>query len=312
MKSWRFIILSLLAACTPRIEAAGPALAPPALESDALAMPDGARLPLRRWFPQEPPFAVVLALHGFNDYSKAFEGPASWLAARGVAVYAYDQRGFGQAPHPGLWAGTGTLTGDLRQAARLIRGRHPSLPFFILGDSMGGAVTLAALASSDPPACQAAILVAPAVWGRATMIWLQRAGLWLAAHTLPSATASGRGLNRKPSDNIEMLRALGRDPLVIKETRIDAIHGLTDLMDEALASAPLQKAPLLLLYGAKEEIIPNEATQLFLKGLPHPDRQQARFYENGYHMLLRDLNPEQPLLDILDYLASKSILGSTR
>ncbi|CAA6604036.1 Lysophospholipase [Rhodospirillaceae bacterium LM-1] len=292
----------LLGACAPRIESAGLATMSPAMSEDALIMADGAKLPLRRWFPEEPPFAVVLALHGFNDYSKAFEMPGAWLANRGVAVYAYDQRGFGSAPHPGLWAGAKTMTGDLRMAAKLIQQRHPATPFFILGDSMGGAVTLAALASDAPPACDAAILVAPALWGRDAMIWPQRAALWLAAHTLPFVTVSGRGLNRKPSDNIEMLRALGRDPLVIKQTRMDAIHGLTDLMDEALSSAPKQKGPLLLLYGGQEEIIPNEATKRFLAGLPRPDIQQTRFYPDHYHMLLRDLNPEGIYQDILDYI----------
>lgn len=302
----------LLAACAPHLEPAGPAVAEPRLNDDALVMADGAKLPLRRWFPDEPPFAIVLALHGFNDYSKAFERPGAWLAQHGVAVYAYDQRGFGQAPHPGLWAGSKAMTDDLRAAAHLLKQRHPTTPLFLLGDSMGGAVTLAALASDNPPDCQAAILVAPAVWGRDTMIWPQRAALWLAAHTLPFVTASGKGLGRKPSDNIEMLRALGRDPLVIKQTRFDAIHGLTDLMDEALHSAPRQQKPFLLLYGGKEEIIPNEATRRFLVGLPRTDIQETRFYPEHYHMLMRDLKPEDVYQDILNYLASKSIRGSTK
>jgi hypothetical protein len=37
---------------------------------------------------------------------------------------------------------------------------------------------------------------------------------------LPGLKVTGRGLGITPSDNLEMLRALGRDPLVIKETRI--------------------------------------------------------------------------------------------
>ncbi len=41
-----------------------------------------------------------------------------------------------------------------------------------------------------------------------------------------------------PSDNIEMLRALGKDPLVIKRTRIDALKGLVDLMSNAETALP--------------------------------------------------------------------------
>ena len=41
-----------------------------------------------------------LGLHGFGDYSiNAFDLPAPLFTARGVAIYAYDQRGFGAAPH---------------------------------------------------------------------------------------------------------------------------------------------------------------------------------------------------------------------
>src|SRR5205814_80154 len=62
---------------------------------------DGTVLPLRQWLPAGPVKAVILALHGFNDYSNAFEGPGDAWAKRGIATYAYDQRGFGAAPERG-------------------------------------------------------------------------------------------------------------------------------------------------------------------------------------------------------------------
>src|SRR3546814_6119284 len=100
---------------------------------------------------------------------------------------------------------------------------------------MGGAVVVAALAGPQPPEAAGAILAAPAVWGRSTMPFHQRAALWLSARLFPSARLSGRGLGIQASDNIEMLRALGRDPLFIKETRVDAIHGVVNMMEAELA-----------------------------------------------------------------------------
>jgi len=49
--------------------------------------------------------AVILALHGFNDYANAFDGPGEIWAKEGIVTYAYDQRGFGAAPERGLWPG---------------------------------------------------------------------------------------------------------------------------------------------------------------------------------------------------------------
>ena len=51
-------------------------------------------------------------------------------------------------------------------------------------------------------------------------------------------TLTGSGLHILPSDNIPMLREFSRDPLVIKETRVDTIKGLVLLMSEALEAAP--------------------------------------------------------------------------
>ena len=88
-----------------------------------------------------------------------------------------------------------------------------------------------------------------------------------------------------------MLRALARDPWVIHETRIDAVYGLVDLMDATLASAPLLDAPALVSYGAKDEIVPPAAVRRFVAALPaEPShRRRLAWYDDGYHMLLRDL-----------------------
>ena len=50
------------------------------------------------------PWAVVLALHGMNDSRDAWEYPAPDFAAHGVAVFAPDQRGFGETVGPRLLA----------------------------------------------------------------------------------------------------------------------------------------------------------------------------------------------------------------
>lgn len=299
----------LVAACVPRLAPEGPGGAPPALTDETLRTADGLALPLRQWLPEtDPPYAVILALHGFNDYSKAFEDAGRAWAARGIAVYAYDQRGFGAAPYPGLWPGQAPLVSDARTATRLLRARHPGVPVYLLGDSMGGAVAITALTSRDPPPVDGVILVAPAVWGRDTMPAFYRASLWLGARIVPGLKVSGGGLDIQASDNIEMLRDLGRDPRVIKETRIDTIEGLVDLMDSAFAAAPALDVPLLLLYGEKDEIIPGEPIVRFLDHLPPHARERQRrgLYEEGWHMLLRDLEAEVVIEDVAQWVADPS------
>ena len=117
----------------------------PRLGDHFILTDDGAKLPLRSWLPDGKPRAIILALHGFNDYSNAFTHPGVDWAKDGIATYAYDQRGFGEAPGRGLWAGSKRLAEDLTLTSRLLRARYPGTPLYLLGESMGGAVVAAAI-----------------------------------------------------------------------------------------------------------------------------------------------------------------------
>ena len=199
------------------------------------------------------------------------------------------------------------MAADLRQAATLVAARHPGLPLYLLGESMGGAVVMVACAERPPPEVSGIILSAPAVWGRSTMNIFQRAALWMAYQVAPGWELTGQGLEILPSDNIEMLRLLSRDPLVIKATRIDAIKGLVDLMDQAAAAAPALPLPTLVLVGVKDEIIPAAPTWRAVAALPKlGTSQRAALYPQGYHMLLRDLEAATVIDDIAAWIADSA------
>src|SRR6266550_3792005 len=138
-----------------------PTASPARFTDSGFIAADGVGLPLRKWLPKHEVKAVILALHGFNDYSNAFTMPAPLWAERGIASYAYDQRGFGGAV--AILAMTGT--------------------------------------DGVPPAdADGVILSAPAVWGRETMELWPRLALWAAVRFIPEVTLTGRGLGILPSD----------------------------------------------------------------------------------------------------------------
>lgn len=305
------VLAAALTACAPRLLAPGPlatAPAPAVLAEESFLTPDGYRLPVRHWRATGTPEAVVVAVHGFNDYSRSFEGTGRYLANMGVDVWAFDQRGFGQAPGRGLWPGTHALAADLTAFARAVKRRHPGVPLYLLGESMGGAVVVAAATSHDPPPSDGIILSAPAVWGRETMPLLYRATLALASHTVPWLPLTGRDLGFMPSDNMAMLRALSRDPNIIRETRVDAIKGLVDLMDLALDKVDEVPGPVLFLYGEKDEIVPPEPTAAAVASLPdRGGRVRVVYYADGWHMLLRDLQAETVHADIAAWIADPGL-----
>lgn len=305
LRTWVASALAIaLVACTPVTQAYKHATGQPYITQASLIGGDGHTLPLRRWLPAggEAPAAILIALHGFNDYSNAFTTPGDYLSRHGIGVYAYDQRGFGKTLQHGIWAGKENLTQDVGQMVRAVADRHPDVPIFLLGESMGGAVVIATLSSTPLPQVKGAILTAPAVWGDETMNVFYRGTLWLMAHTLPQMELSGSGLKIQASDNIEMLRAMSQDPLIIKRTRVDAVYGIVELMDTAYRDIGTVQTPLLLLYGANDQVIPKTPVRKAIERVHAPKR--IAYYPDGYHMLLRDLKGEVVLEDIRQWILS--------
>ncbi|WP_291296727.1 alpha/beta fold hydrolase [Elioraea sp.] len=306
--------MPLLAGCAPRLVPAGPSIGPPRDDGDALVMADGVRLPLSSWRPVGEPRGVVLGLHGFNDYARAFEIPSPLFTAAGWTLHSYDQRGFGRAPARGLWAGTDTLAEDAVTAAALIRARHPGLPLVMLGESMGAAVLLVAGVRDRPPPADGYVLSAPAVWGGETMGATGRWFLDLFAKTVPALGIVGGSPFIRASDNEAALLAMGRDPLMLRSTRIDALHGLVALMDAALDASRSFDHPALVLYGERDDIVPESAIAALRERLPGvgPGHQRVIGYDQGYHLLLRDRSRAAVAADILAWAANGALAGAVR
>lgn len=309
--------IALLTACSaPTPQATAPVLpdkivhafAPPATPT-VFNLPSGQALAARIWASPQPRH-IVLGVHGFNDYSKAFEPLAHHLVTELQAtVYAYDQRGFGANPQPGIWPGADTLLADLRHIAIQLRKRHPGLPLTVVGESMGGAVVLVAASEAPGLAADQLILKAPAVWGANSMPWYQRLSLYTMNLLAPDMVLTGRGLPSlgiRPTDDIEVSRDLSRDPLFIKATRVGSLAGVTELMGRAQNPSALPPQRSLVLYGLRDRIIPTQPVCDWFKhlntALPQPGTTDVVVYPEGWHLLTRQLRTREPLQDMAQWL----------
>jgi alpha-beta hydrolase superfamily lysophospholipase len=290
-------LLMMLGACAPIIVAPGIPSAPARLEADAIIATDLRKLPVTRYVPNGSPKVVIIALHGFNDYARHFDLAGPFWANRGILTLAYDQRGFGRGADAGLWADSAAMISDAQQAVALARIHYPQARIVLLGVSMGGAV--AASAAQRGVDADALVLVSPALWGWRVMNPFYQTTLWLTAHLAPDWTLTGRSLGRKPSDNIDFLRRMGRDPFVIKQTRVDAVYGLTGLMDQALAAPETIRLPTLILFGDDDQIVPESPARDLAARITAPCRFE--YINGGYHMLLVDLAAEKVWTSIADF-----------
>jgi alpha-beta hydrolase superfamily lysophospholipase len=311
------LVLLGLAACMPRQIPMGEAVQAPALDDAHLIAADGTRMPLLRVLPDVlpggRPRAVVLALHGFNDYSNNFATAGAGWAREGIATYAYDQRGFGANPNPGIWPGTDTLIADAETALALIRARHPGVPVFIAGESMGGSVILAAVGRGGLAGASGFILLAPAVRGRASFPLIASATFEFMTHTLPWLAGAPPDLGYRATDNPTTMRLLRTDPLIQRRTRLDTVWGLVNLMDDAVAGAPRLTRPVLIAVGRQDNIIPENPIRRLVEQMPPagPELRRVALYRTGFHLLTRDTQGPVVVHDIAQWILTRDSAPAT-
>lgn len=298
-------LLALGAACVPLDPALEAPRVLPELQGQTIQMRDGTKLPLAFWAQEGELKAVILGVHGLNDHGRSFDQPARLWARRGIATYAFDQRGFGGAPQRGRWPGTDQLIADFGAAVAAVRAAHPGVPIYAAGHSMGGAVVLAAMARSDAPALDGIILEAPAVQGRATMAPHAVPMLPLLAGALGGHSCDVRARLREAADDEALRRQIDSDEAVLKTVRVDVAYGLVNLMDTAYAAPERIAVPVLLLYGEKDALVPREPIADVARALPAPRRRIA-VYAEGFHILRRGRLAETVAADIAAWIADRA------
>jgi alpha-beta hydrolase superfamily lysophospholipase len=219
-----------------------------------------------------------------------------------MAVYAPDQRGFGDTAARETWPGVPALVDDADAMARDLHRRYPTAALYVMGESMGGAVALDLAARANPPPITGTIMLSPAVWGRQEQGFVLRSALWVANGVAPDyrITAGEVPVTVRASDNRDALIALVRDPLTIRSTQVAVLAGLVDLMDSAQAAAPRVHGRSFIAYGGHDQLVPAHAMAVAWAHLP-PDTRRA-VYPNGYHLLMRDLDRQAVIGDVIAWI----------
>jgi len=248
------------------------------------------------------PDVVIIAVHGMNDYAGAFIDAGEWWSANGATVYAYDQRGFGRSPGWMIWPSHAVMRKDLETAVEVARARHPGAKVAVVGESMGAAVAVTTFANAGASQPDALILSGPGFRGWGALPLLYSASLWVASHVRPDwIVVPPDGVRIVATDNNRKLREMWFDPLVQKSNRIDSVFGVVSIMEEAdqMISRLPGSVPTLMLYGARDEMIPVEGVQRATAKMP--PHVQTAYYLNGYHLLLNDLQAHKVWGDILAF-----------
>lgn len=251
------------------------------------------------------PKAAVVFVHGFAEHIARYEVIFLMYAARGIAVFAYDQRGFGktamgkegklQSKLYGRTSGEEQAK-DIEWALAHVKSglAKDGVPVFLMGHSMGGGLVLS-FATHQPP--RSAVRDLAGVIASSPMI-LQtnpaaRPVVWLggmASMILPNQLIPVPLDINDLSHDKERNQQYAEDPMIRGESSLKAISdmlgGGRKLLEHNHQFWP-STLPVVFLHGDADQITSVAATEAFCEKIPADDKRVHKF-ANGFHELMNE------------------------
>lgn len=244
--------------------------------------------PCMTWIDESVPLkGVILCVHGLGLHKGCYRTFGEKMAPKGWAVYAMDVRGFGsfqKMPEVRHLDFHGTI-GDVAKTLRFIRAQHPNKPVFLLGESMGGAISVRTT-SFYPELIDGLIASVPA------------GDRW---HMMSDSVKVGMNLFLRPGKTMDVAPILMRS--TVKEdlrdewhkdefarfdlTPMDLIH-FQKLCDGNVECARrITKTPVLVVQGEKDMLVKASSTLNVTNEIKSPDTR-CIVIANGEHLTFEE------------------------
>ncbi|KAL0541266.1 hypothetical protein IC582_021308 [Cucumis melo] len=261
----------------------------------------------KRWFP-EPDVHIkgaVCFCHGYGDTCTFFfDGIARHIAASGYAVYAMDYPGFGlsEGLH-GYIPNFDQLVDDVIEQYKKFKGRPElkGLPHFILGQSMGGAVTLK-IHLKEPKLWDGVVLVAP-MCKIADDVKLPEPVLKVLnlmsnvvpkAKLLPKIDLGELALREMKKRKLAVYNVISYDDRMRVKTAIELLKATDDIEKQVEKVS----SPLLVLHGAADKVTDPKISRFLYEKASSKDKT-LKLYEQGFHCILEG-EPDERIFTVLN------------
>uniref|UniRef100_A0A8C9KEJ2 Monoglyceride lipase n=1 Tax=Panthera tigris altaica TaxID=74533 RepID=A0A8C9KEJ2_PANTA len=124
---------------------------------------DGQYLFCRYWKPTGTPKALIFMSHGAGEHCGRYDELAQMLVGLELLVFAHDHVGHGQSEGERMVVSDfHVFIRDVLQHVDIMQKDYPGLPVFLLGHSMGGAITILT-AAERPGLFSGMVLISPLV-----------------------------------------------------------------------------------------------------------------------------------------------------
>lgn len=234
------------------------------------------RTGLKAWIDESKnPWCAILCIHGLTLHKDSYARMANRTSEMGIATYAMDVRGFGdyrEIPGKDRIDFEATFE-DIRQNLLAIRGKYPTLPVFLMGESMGGALALQASAKF-PALVDGTLSSVPHANTRAKALLKALAIFAKGVVKGPNAEVDVRLLARDFTDKPNLEEKIIDDPRVRTKITVSELFKVKHMMQHNKKFAPqLTTMPVVIVQGWRDKLMrPNDSVDIMNKlGTPNKD-----------------------------------------
>jgi alpha-beta hydrolase superfamily lysophospholipase len=271
---------------------------------DSFKRTGGVDLFWQAWLPETDPKAVVVIAHGAGEHSGRYAHVGEHLTQAGYAVYALDHRGHGRSHGKGAnIERLALVVEDLDAFVTLAGGSHPGAKVFLLGHSMGGAISLSyALRHQDR---LAGLLLS----GPAAALDTASPAMRAVSRAL-SAVAPGLGVFGVASSDVsrdpETVAAYDADPLIHhRKLPARTVGELVVAAGEFPDAVGRLTLPLLVMHGTEDRLTPPAGSTMVHERAGSADKT-LELYEGLYHEILNEPERAQVLSDLTSWLDARA------
>lgn len=248
---------------------------------------------------------VVVITHGIRDYALRYQRFADQLTKQGFAVLAQDLRGHA---HSGgdrqRFDSMARMVEDTDMVVNEAKLRHPNLPVYVYGHSLGGLITTEyALDHADK--LNGVILSGAALMRPHSVSAFSATIARLVASVAPSLKVVQVDDSEFSKDK-GVMAALATDPLVSRDklqaaTAAATLNGIADV-EQRMGQL---KLPLLVMYGTADSVNPIEGSQALIKTAASTDKT-LKAYPGVYHDMLNEPERDQIAADVIAWLLART------
>ncbi len=264
-----------------------------------------ARIFFQSWLPATAPKATVVIAHGLGEHGGRYAEVAAQLVGIGCAVHAIDHRGHGKSDGPRAYVDKfANAVADMDTLVEMAKRQQPGKPLFLLGHSMGGALSLSYTLKHGKK-LSGLILSGPAVKLDGAPAYLPPVAKFLSSvwPTLGMFAVDPSLVSRDP----EMVAKYASDPLnAHAKVPVRTLAEIVRFVEVVPALLPTITVPTLLLHGSDDKLAGVGGSQMIHERISSTDKT-LKIYDGLYHEIFNEFPADRARVfkDMTDWLSPR-------